>query len=244
MGRALGTLHRLTDMEGKRKVGGQKFLGQPPWVLSIHRPDLRMLREISNANLQLIKTIQQFTEFCDLLDELRKGWTTETVIHFDIKWDNCLVFAQSASGLKRRLKIVDWEFAGVGDACWDVGSVFMAYLSFWLLSMPITGEMPPDRWLELTRYPLRRMQPAIRYFWQSYAQRMDLDTTTSRAWLLRATKYGAARLVQTAFEQMQMSMQLTGNVICLLQLSLNILQRPQEAIVHLLGMPLQDMWLP
>jgi hypothetical protein len=56
---------------------------------------------------------------------------------------------------------------------------------------------------------------------------------------MRATRYSAARLIQTAFEQMQMSIQIMGNTICLLQLSLNILRRPQETIVHLLGIPLQ-----
>ena len=88
------------------------------------------------------------------------------------------------------------------------------------------------------------MQPAMRSFWQSYVQGMGLDVATSSEWLLRAVKYGAARLVQTAYEQMQMSIHLTGNVVCLLQLSLNILQRPREAMVHLLGLPLGQAWTP
>lgn len=111
-----------------------------------------------------------------------------------------------------------------------------------MLSIPITGEAPPDRFVELARYPLERMQPAMRSFWQSYVQGMGFDPATSGEWLLRAIKYGAARLVQTAYEQMQMSQHLTGNVVCLLQLSLNILQRPQEAMAHLLGLPLGQEW--
>jgi hypothetical protein len=67
---------------------------------------------------------------------------------------------------------------------------------------------------------------------------VSLDATTSYHWLLRAVKYGAARLVQIGFEQMQTSMQLTGPIVCLLQLSLNILRRPHEAAVYLLGIPL------
>jgi hypothetical protein len=82
------------------------------------------------------------------------------------------------------------------------------------------------------------MQPAIRSFWQSYVRRMGLDADMSNEWLLRAAKYGAARLVQTAFEQMQGAVQLIGNVICLLQMSLNILLRPEYAIAHLLGIKL------
>lgn len=188
--------------------------------------------------------MQHSPKLCRSLDELREGWRTETLIHNDIKWDNCVIFARPSSKRKTRLKIVDWEVAGMGDPCWDIGSVFSNYLSFWLLSIPITGENPPDRFIELARYPLESMQPAMRSFWQSYVRYMELDAATSGEWLLRAIKYGAARLVQTGYEQMQMSIHLTGNVVCLLQLGLNILQRPQEAIVHLLGLPLRQAWSP
>jgi hypothetical protein len=129
----------------------------------------------------------------------------------------------------------------MGDPCWDIGSVFSNYLSFWLLSIPITGEAPPDQFVELAQYPLESMQPAIHSFWRSYIRGMELDAATSDEWLLRAVRYGATRLVQTAYEQMQMSIHLTGNVVCLLQLSLNILLRPQESIVHLLGLPLRQV---
>ena len=177
-------------------------------------------------------------ELWQRLDELRQDWRGEALIHYDGKWDNWLVLAEPAPRRTTRLKMVDWEFAGLGDPCWDIGTVFMDYLSFWLLSIPITGEAPPERFMELSRYPLERMQPALRAFWQAYVQHVSLDATTSYHWLLRAVKYGAARLVQIGFEQMQTSMQLTGPIVCLLQLSLNILRRPHEAAVYLLGIPL------
>ena len=127
----------------------------------------------------------------------------------------------------------------MGDPCWDVGSALSGYLGFWVLSIPTTGDNLPNELLEFTQYPLSSMQPAIRAFWQSYMRRMEFDAVTSDRWLLRAIKYGAARLVQTACEQMQMSAQFTDNVVCFLQLSHNIMQRPQEAIAQLLGIPLQ-----
>ncbi|HBY94403.1 MAG TPA: hypothetical protein DEP84_10655 [Chloroflexi bacterium] len=244
LGSALGTLHRLTRNGKRGEKEGHQAASHPPWVLSVHRPTIKFLQGCSGANLQLIQIIQQFPVFCDLLDALREEWRTEALIHRDIKWDNCLVFGKSPSARKTRLKIVDWELASGGDPCWDVGSVFNDYLSFWLLSIPVTGEMPPDRFLELARYPLEKMQPALLAFWDTYAQQMNLDVATADRWLLRAVRYGAARLVQTAFEQMQMSMQFTGNIVCLLQLSLNILQRPEEATVQLLGIPLRGMRLP
>jgi hypothetical protein len=58
-------------------------------------------------------------------------------------------------------------------------------------------------------------------------------------WLLKAIMYGAARLVQTAFEHMQRSNETTGNTVCLLQVSLNMMMRPYEAALFLLGIKLQ-----
>jgi hypothetical protein len=236
MGKALGALHHLT--RGVEREQDGLFLSRlPPWILSIHQPDLGIFRNFSATSIQLTKMLQQLPEFCGFLNELRLEWRTATLIHHDIKWDNCVVFAPVNSGRTTRLKIVDWELASVGDPCWDVGSFFSEYLSGWLLSIPITDDVSPYQSVQFAHYPLLRMQPAMRAFWRSYVQRMQLDRGTSLQWLLRAVRYAAARLVQTAFEQMQMSVSMTSNVICMLQTSVNILQRPQAAAVHLLGIP-------
>jgi hypothetical protein len=240
IGTALSTLHRLNRVDIERGEDGDRFKLRPPWIISIHRPNLAMIEEVSGANIHAIRIIQQFPEFRELLEGLRREWVNQALIHFDIKWDNCLIVARRSGRQSADLKIIDWELAGFGDPCWDVGSAFNDYLSYWLRSIPITGETPPERFLELARYPLRKMQPAIRAFWESYARRMELDAATSSEWLLRAVKYAAARLVQTVYEGLHYSNKLTGNAVCSLQLSLNILRRPQEAVVQLLGIPLQS----
>ena len=240
MGDALGAFHGSTRLETLRGDDRSRFPERRPWVLSIHRPDLQLYRDLSSGNVALIKIVQQFPQFCELLDELQREWRAETLIHFDIKGDNYLVVKPAGARGKNRLKMVDWETTAAGDPCWDAGSVFSDYLSSWLFSMPITGDAPPDRFMELARYPLQRMQPAMRAFWHSYVRRMRLDRTTSAHWLKRAVRYGAARLVQTAFEQMQASMRPAGNTICLLQLSVNVMRRPEDASAALLGIPFED----
>ncbi|WP_447403017.1 phosphotransferase family protein (plasmid) [Lysinibacillus sp. fkY74-1] len=237
MGNALGTLHRLTP-----KINNDKDIGifkhEPPPVFSIHCPTLRIFQDISKPNIQIIKIIQQFPEFCEQLTSLKQEWRTDTLINFDIKWENCMVPYKLAQGKDKGLKIIDWELAGLGDPCWDIGSVFIDYLFFWLLSIPITSETLSEKVPVMAPYPLSKLQPAIRSFWESYFQRMELDSITSSELLLRAVKYASARLLKTTFEQMQMSKQLTGNVIFSLQLSQNMIQRPREAIKHLLGISL------
>jgi len=243
LGRALSELHKLRQ-PALADVDHSPLSTALPWALELDLPSLALYREASNANLQLIRVAQSAPDLGQLLAELRAGWQHRTLIHNDIKWDNCLVFGRGASERRTRLNLVDWEFAAVGDPCWDVGGVFSNYLSFWLNSIPITGEDPPDRFLEISGYPLQRMQPAMRAYWDAYVQGARLDPAIADRWLLTAVKYAAARLIQTGFEQMQSSTQLAGNVVCLLQLSLNMLQRPREATAHLLGIPLKAGWWP
>jgi len=243
LGRALSAVHRYGTLALDCDTSG-RFSGRLPWALFLDQPGLAIFRDISNANLQVVRILQSSTAFRDQLNELRSAWRANAFIHHDMKWDNCLVFSESASGRKSRLKIIDWEFADRGDPCWDIGAVLGSYLSFWLTSIPITGEEPPDRFLELARYPLNRMQPAMRACWRAYIRGMGLDVATSREWLLRVVRYGAIRLIQAGYEQMQAATHLTGNLVSLLQLSLNILQRPYEAIVHLLGIPLEAAEVP
>lgn len=230
LGEALSALHRdITPGEAGA------IRGAPPWILSFHCPRPDVLRTISSANLQIVQIIQGTPGFGKRLDDLREGWQTGSFIHFDVKWENCLVSLTQASTRGPVVKLVDWEFAALGDPCWDVGSVFSSYLSAWLFSIPVIGEEAPDRFLELARCPLSRMQPAMRACWAAYIRGMALDATTADAWLIRSVRYAGTRLVQTGYEHMQAAAHLTGNLVCLLQLGFNILQRPQEAAVQLLG---------
>ncbi len=237
IGTILGLLHHLTLMNPDE--GNSSLPLVTPWVLSLHHPELNLFRTISKVGLRLIKIMQQFPEFGEKLDQLRLDWCPDTLIHSDIKFENFIAYPGPRS--RRQLKLIDWEFAGQGDPCWDVGSVLSSYLCFWLTSIPITGEKPPDQFVTLARYPLVNMQGAIAAFWDAYIQQMQLDPVMAEIYLLRSIQFGAARLVQTAYEMALSANQLTSTMICLLQLSLNILQRPEDAITELLGIQSQEL---
>lgn len=239
LGHLLGLLHGKNAAENLRQGSAPFLADQPPWILSIARPPSAVLREISDANLTLVRAIQQSSELPALLESLRQGWRTETLIHHDIKWDNCIVHSELAGGKAKRLKIIDWEGASIGDPCWDVGSVFSNYLSFWLFSNPNLGDGAPEQFLESARYPLEGMHDAIGTFWRTYAKTMGLQRATSHEWLVRATQYAAARLIQTGYEYLAVTPHFTRAIAFLLQLSANVMKRPQEAIAHLLGIPLE-----
>ena len=65
----------------------------------------------------------------------------------------------------------------------------------------------------------------------------DLDAA---AFLLRCSRCAGARLVQTAYEQTQHTPDVTRHAVLLLQLSENILARPLEALVHLIGIDVPE----
>jgi hypothetical protein len=239
LGDALGALRQLKIVYEKRAGSEDRTPQQPPWALSIHRTGLSMFQRMSSASIEFLRMAQQCPDFCERLDRLRQGWREEALIHYDMKWDNCVV-SQSDRRRRSKIKIVDWELANIGDPCWDPASVISDYLCFWLLSIPVAGETPPDHLIKLARYPLERLQPAIHTFWRAYVRRLGLGPETAFSELLRTIQYAAVRLIQTAVEQMQVSERLTGHAVYLLQLSLNILCRPHEAVVDLLGEPLRQ----
>jgi len=236
VGRALGSLHSASTgaPEDVRRYA------VPPFALSVHRPAVSWLRDISEANIELIKLIQNAPGVTELLDEVRADWRAECVVHNDYKADNCVV-VRGRDGRGTGVRLIDWEGGGWGDPAWDAGSVLGDYLSIWLSSIPITGADPPERFAELAKFPLERMRPPLRAFWDGYVREARLDPADADRRLVRSARYAAARLFQTAFEQTQASSRLTGTTMCLCQVAVNVLRRPHEAAVRLLGIPLHGV---
>lgn len=234
LGKALALLHRGTRENLHHLNENFALPSQQPWILSIHHPNPDTLPYISNANLELIKTIQQFPAFCSELDFLREQWEEQSFIHFDIRWDN-LLLCPTSSESEGEFKIIDWELSGIGDPRWDVGSVFHEYLYAWLASMPITAGLPEEQLPELATNQLEEFQPSIQSFWQAYIQGMQFDRNTAETCLSLAVQYGAARLLQAAYEQAQFSTEPTSTAVSLIQVSMNMLSRPREAAAYLLG---------
>ena len=67
VGSALGVLHRTTETRP-----GANVSESAAWILSVHRPDARLFRDVSAAGLELIRVIQGAVGFPDALDRLRE----------------------------------------------------------------------------------------------------------------------------------------------------------------------------
>lgn len=212
-----------------------------PPVLFINRPTAAMLQSISGGNLRLITTVQRFPELCVRLDDVRDGWRSTALIHGDARWDNFLI---ERHGRRPSLRLIDWESASWGDPCWDAGAFLSDYLGYWLFSIPVAGDLPPDRLAAQARVPLTRLQPAMRTFWAVYTACLGLSNAEADEWLVRTVRYAAVRLIERALEQMDVRIDLSGMVIFLLQMSMNMLRRPEAAAAQLLGITKAGRRLP
>ena len=93
--------------------------------------------------------------------------------------------------------------AGPGDPAEDVGAFFGEYLRAWLRSIPALNPQEGLLTPALARYPLVRMQPALRAFWEAYARHRGRSTADLSPTLRRATRFAAARLLTAALEEAQ-----------------------------------------
>lgn len=244
LGRILGTYQREMGRRLRDGAKSNAFARRVPWILSLHQLNQNLFGQLSAANTQVLNIVQSYPDFPATLDRMSAGWRFDSLIHGDIKWDNLHVMVDSdgeekpegAPGGEMNLRLIDWELADFGDACWDAGAVFQSYLSFWVFSMPAVAGVPAEQLVNSAQFPVERMQPAIRAFWKTYVETRGLNGEEARDALERSVTYGAARMIQTAYEYMFHAPQITMSALYLLQLSLNILKSPREATASLLAL--------
>ncbi|WP_028644544.1 phosphotransferase family protein [Nocardioides sp. URHA0020] len=224
LGSTLADLHRMPP---------PPYEAQFPHGLVLHRPTLSDLPSRSGANLELVRRIQEHGQLLADLDEAAASWRADAFVHADMKFDNILS-RRSADGRRRGTCIIDWEDAGAGDARWDVGAVFGAYLATWLTSIPSIQVESPSHLFPLAKVEREALLPSVEAFWQSYAARRRLMPDESREFLRGAVQYAGVRLIQAASEGTG-STPLTAVHLFLLQVGANMLARPDDALSQLLG---------
>jgi aminoglycoside phosphotransferase (APT) family kinase protein len=160
--------------------------------------------ESGPANAELRRLVKRDAAAGSALDALRQQWQSQTLIHGDMKWGNCLIATNAGSDALPRF--VDWEMAGWGDPLWDVAGILQEYLAAWARG---------SRTAEQVAAPMRA-------FWMAYGAGDEL--------LERAMGYSAARMIQSAYEILKHEEEMTAPAIRLLQPALNILATPDRAV--------------
>jgi Ser/Thr protein kinase RdoA (MazF antagonist) len=227
LGRALAALHRLPADD----VGDPPPGVDPMWGLSLPEPAHELLVDLSAGARDLVARVQASRPMCNRLAEVREAVSDRTLVHGDLRWENCLVAAAPGSRRRTRVLLVDWEFAGPGAAGFDVGTVFAEYLRSWVGSIPILAPDDPGRLVARAGHPLWRMRPAMQSFWSAYGLARPRGPA-----LRRVIELAAVRLLQIAVERAQGLATPTAHVVTLVQLADNMLRHPDDGARNLLGL--------
>ena len=233
LGETFGAYHAATSgmLERQPDLAKAAIIPKtPPWVLALHQMP-HAAGSMSGANAHLIQILQSYPEFPRHFEALRNDWRIETLIHGDVKWDNFVVH-RKAPDQPLQLKLVDWELADFGDRAWDLGAILQAFIADWVMAMPLDGSAFGQGGLR--EHQFEQVQPILARFWRSYRERAGLGDEAARALLERSMRFGAARMVLTAYEYMQFANQLSTNALALLQLSADILADPARMLRQLL----------
>jgi hypothetical protein len=233
-GEKLGAYHGKVNADAAQNNAGV-FGRQIPWILSIHETNPAYLGQISQGNAQLIGILQQYPEFQSALMKIKADWKYTALIHGDIKWEN-MMLCHGVGDAPPELKIIDWELADIGDECWDVGAVIQAYLTFWIFSLPLGGGVGLANAAASSPLDAESIKPALAAYWNAYAVSRKLDVNSSRQMLVRCMSCAAARMIQTAYESIQMTPQISPHALCKLQMSMNILRDPETAVTDFIGL--------
>ena len=178
-----------------------------------------------------------------LVIELMRDWENLTELHaraggfvpaaaervgialgaYHARSDRILHEAIDLSAFPRELpiRIIDWELADLGDVCWDVASIWAAYLA------QAVGTPSSD--------PLAAARPALGAFWRAYAHARAWDVAAAQGYLARSVRFCGARLVALAYEYLHHAPQATRAAHTLLQTSAQLFHHPRAAIQAMVG---------
>lgn len=227
LGQALATLHR----RGTAGIAALPTGVDRIWGLTLPEPPLDLVLDLSEAAQDLLGRLQASERLCDRLRRLSDDVAGDSLVHGDLRWDNCLMVAAPGSRRRTRLLLIDWELAGAGAPVVDVGTILAEYLRVWLSSIPMVAAADLARLLAHAKYPLASLRPSVHAFWTAYRSG-NADAPP----LAHATELAAVRLLQTAIELARGLPDVSAHVMALVQVADNMLRDPKPAALNLLGL--------
>jgi hypothetical protein len=223
LGRALATLQAAAPTAS---AVYSVFPAKKPWILSLYRADLERLHPISNGQRELLRQVGQLPVLSGVLDRVLESWRCQTLVHGDLKLDNCLLEASSQGG-PPAVRLVDWELVDMGDPAWDVATVIQGWLSHGVLSGLLSGSLEPvgqagrDYWASARR-------AASSFFGAYVAGCSRLDYAQLPVELGYVQAHLVARLVVTAYEALHQAPVFTPSVVQLLTAAQRLSAMPDQ----------------
>lgn len=204
-----------------------------PWILNLDWTTLAPLSQLGSVGTQLAAMIRQRPAIHRGLSAIQWEWRFDSLIHGDIKWDNCLIF--QGKNRKPSLCIVDWELVDFGDGCWDVASIFASYFMYWIMTLGFQSSstsLPNGKQLDT----LPAMRPALQAFLRAYCEQRGLHFAQSHVYRDKCMRYCAARMILSVFEYSQGSSQLSPGALFALDVIERIFVAPRQSAWDLAGL--------
>ncbi len=212
------------------------FKKRKPWVFTLSENSLSdWLKNptLGNAEKRFIKLILENQEFMGHLRQLDNDWEMKSLIHGDVKFPNFLINQDYIDGSGPDIRLIDWELADIGDPLWDLSAVIQNYLTLWVASEIAQNHKQGETAFAVS---LEQVQPSIAVFWHRYVKHAHWKgETTTLQHLQKTVRYTALKLIHTCFESVQGVTDMSLYSAKVLQLSLNLLRKPDEAIDKVLG---------
>jgi hypothetical protein len=206
---------------------------QLPWPLTFDQAGYQMFEGFGPIGRSLAAGIRQFPSLQPLLSALRAEWRYDSLIHNDMKWDNCLLKIQSQGGPE--LTIVDWELVDIGDGAWDVATIFKEYVMAMLMNASAREMAAAQKYPAPPTVTLETLRPSVRAFWEAYAAGRGFSAIEAHVTLLRAVRLTAGRMIVAVLEYLSGMPELGPFGNTMLQTSVGLLEAPQVAVAQLLG---------
>lgn len=231
----LSSYHQKIFSENQRHKSEQLFKKGFPFIFHLGDKNIRSWwKPKKESEKQMLSLIEKDDNFRQLIENAAKEWKADGLIHNDIKSANFLINVKDLEKEDIKVRLIDWELADLGDSCWDVAAVFKMYILFWIYSQDfskkgLTQQKPYHD------FDLFTIQSSIQIFWKNYCQQMKVEEDTKGELLLKIAKFAALGLVQSCFETTTVADSLTPEGAQMLQLSVNILRNPEQALVDVFG---------
>lgn len=251
IGEGLGRYHAHTSRLINEPTELLAFPRQTPWILTSDPRTPAMIQSLGPGGVSFAALLQDHPGLVEHVQAVGREWQFDCVVHGDMKWDNLLIFTNTDGRLT--LQVVDWELADLGDASWDVASIFTAYLCFWIwsaLASQPQANAPAQADAAAVPEPLSDAQltasladtrPALIAFWRAYVAARALEPAVAEAWLVRCVRFGAARLMLAVFECLYNAPQITTMTRAMMHVSHTLFAHPERALTDLLGTPSERM---
>jgi Phosphotransferase enzyme family len=234
LGRRLGKCHAQLPAVMNDPSAPALLHADVPWIMELEKTGYAAMSALGGIGPPLAAAIQQYPNLQPLLSGLKAMWQYDSLIHGDPKLENWMVLPNGNGEIN--LRLIDWELVDIGDGAWDVAMVFKEFLVIWLLSQPDANNPTPHGFAPTVPRQISEVQPAIKTFWDAYVLARQFSPDVAASYLIRSTRFTAARLVVAVMEYFFPLTQLNNHAMTMLMLSASILQTPETAITQLLGL--------